>query len=123
MLRWRVGRKLGRTLYKQEGLEPTDEDRFLGLMESAELAEMVVEAMRRFDEDWETPFVGSVWEPRAVRPGRPVPIRRDQHEDPLRVEDNHGGASICRVLDGGTSTVRRTALELNLYYERKESGR
>ena len=40
--RWRVGRKLGRTLYAQQGPEPGDDDPFLGLMETPELAAEVV---------------------------------------------------------------------------------
>jgi hypothetical protein len=42
-LRWRVGRKLGRTLYAMlpDGT-PSDDDIFIGLMETRELAEAVV---------------------------------------------------------------------------------
>jgi hypothetical protein len=57
MMRWRVGRKLGRTLYRQDGAEPSSADTFLGLMETEELAEAVVEAMRRFREDPKQPEV------------------------------------------------------------------
>jgi hypothetical protein len=39
---WRVGRKLGRTIYAQVGYEPSDDDELLGLMETNEIAEMVV---------------------------------------------------------------------------------
>ena len=39
---WRIGRKLGRTIYRQVGAAPSDEDPFLGLMESPELAADVV---------------------------------------------------------------------------------
>lgn len=114
MAAWRMGRKRGRNLYRQEGPQPSDSDRFLGIMETAELAEKVVEAMRRFDEEFKAPFVGSIWNPR--RPNDP------EHEDPLRVEDAHGGAYVCRVMDGGSSTVRRSMLQLNLYYVRDEKG-
>lgn len=41
--RWRVGPKLGRTVYLQLGDEPGDVDVFLGLMETPELAQQVVE--------------------------------------------------------------------------------
>lgn len=108
---WRVGQKLGRTLYRQEGSEPSEDDRFLGMMETTELAETVCEAMRRFDADFAAPFVGSTWTPRYPRD--------PEHEDPLEVVDPNGGGYLCKVLDGGSSTVRRSALELNLYYERE----
>lgn len=40
--RWRTGRKLGRTIYMQIGPEPSDEDEFIGLMDTADLAEQIV---------------------------------------------------------------------------------
>jgi hypothetical protein len=42
MTRWRTGRKLGRTIYLQKGDEPSDEDKFLGIMDDPELARIVV---------------------------------------------------------------------------------
>jgi hypothetical protein len=39
---YRTGRKLGRTVYAQLGREPADSDPFLGLMETPELAGLVV---------------------------------------------------------------------------------
>ncbi len=39
---WRQGRKLGRTLYVVVGDEPSDEDIFVGIMETPELAYEVV---------------------------------------------------------------------------------
>lgn len=42
---WRVGRKLGRTLYQQLGAEPSDLDPFVGLMDSPALAKQVVDAV------------------------------------------------------------------------------
>lgn len=111
MSRWRAGRKLGRTLYLQDGSEPSDDDRFLGLMESEELAEIVVEATRRLFDDFQAAFEGSVWKPRRSRdPG---------YEDPLKVIHADAGGYLCRVLDGGSATVRRTGVELNLYYRRE----
>jgi len=41
--KWRVGRKLGRTIYRQSGSEPSDGDVFLGIMDFPEWAKMVVE--------------------------------------------------------------------------------
>lgn len=40
---WRVGRKLGRTLYHQVEQTPSDRDVFLGLMETAALAQQVAD--------------------------------------------------------------------------------
>ena len=42
---WRVGRKVGRTIYIQEADQPSDEDRLIGLMDTPELAELVVAAV------------------------------------------------------------------------------
>lgn len=39
---WRVGWHLGRTIYRQIGDEPSDEDDFLGIMDTRALAEQVV---------------------------------------------------------------------------------
>lgn len=111
-MKWRTGQKLGRTLYLQEGPLPSEADRFLGMMEKPELAELVVEAVRRFHEDFKAPAVGEVWKPR----------RRDdpEFEDPLEIAEAQMGNYVCKVLDGGHSTVRRSGLQLNLYYEREE---
>jgi hypothetical protein len=83
-------------------------------MEKKELAEVVVEAVRRFHDDFRAPGVGEVWKPR----------RRDdpEHEDPLEVAEAQMGNYVCKVLDGGSSTIRRSGLDLNLYYEREEKG-
>jgi hypothetical protein len=40
--RLRVGRHVGRTIYVQQGDEPTDNDRLIGLMDTPELAALVV---------------------------------------------------------------------------------
>lgn len=55
---WRVGRKLGRTIYAQAGPEPSDDDELLGLMETEAIAEEVVRLHN------ETPDYGTV---RATR--------------------------------------------------------
>jgi len=44
---WRVGRKLGRTLYRQVDDGPDDKDEFLGIMETRALAEHVVSLVNR----------------------------------------------------------------------------
>ncbi|MCP3017285.1 hypothetical protein NGM33_28540 [Nocardiopsis dassonvillei] len=45
---WRVGRKLGRTLYERKYTDqPSNEDRFLGIMDTPEDAKRVVDAVNR----------------------------------------------------------------------------
>ena len=47
---WRVGRHLGRTIYEQVGDDPSDDDKVIGMMDTVELARIVVEAV---NEQWE----------------------------------------------------------------------
>lgn len=42
---WRVGRHVGRTIYEQLGDEPGDNDPLIGVMDTPELAELVVRAV------------------------------------------------------------------------------
>lgn len=42
---WRTGRKVGRTLYAQQGDRPHDSDPLIGVMDTPELAERVVMAV------------------------------------------------------------------------------
>ena len=49
--RWRVGRSLGRTLYRQVGDEASKADEFIGFMETRELANQVVEAVNGIRAD------------------------------------------------------------------------
>lgn len=44
-MRFRQGRKLGRTIYRQFGPEAADGDLLVGLMDTAALARLVVEAL------------------------------------------------------------------------------
>ena len=44
LLPWRTGRHVGRTIYVQLGPEPSDEDPFIGCLDSAELAAEACEA-------------------------------------------------------------------------------
>lgn len=37
-MRWRVGRKVGRTIYAMVGPEPSDDDILIGMMDSVALA-------------------------------------------------------------------------------------
>lgn len=41
--KWRVGRKVGRTIYAQLGNEPNDDDPLIGVFDSVELAVKVVD--------------------------------------------------------------------------------
>lgn len=43
-LPWRVGRKVGRTVYAQVGEEPGDDDLLIGLFDTEELAAAAVQA-------------------------------------------------------------------------------
>jgi hypothetical protein len=49
--RWRVGRKLERTIYEQRERHPSDRDKLLGLMETPELAAHVVALHNRLADD------------------------------------------------------------------------
>lgn len=42
---WRVGRSVGRTIYRQVGPDATKADELIGLMDTPELARMVVDAV------------------------------------------------------------------------------
>lgn len=42
---WRVGRSVGRTLYRQVAEEPSQQDELIGLMDTPELAQQVVDAI------------------------------------------------------------------------------
>lgn len=44
---WRVGRKLRRTVYHQLGEQPSDDDILVGFMETAALAQQVVDEHNR----------------------------------------------------------------------------
>jgi hypothetical protein len=60
---WRIGAKLGRTVYIQTGVEPSVYDRLVGLMDSRDLAQLVVDAVNHFysiDPDHPCPAVVAV---------------------------------------------------------------
>ncbi|MCA1673038.1 MAG: hypothetical protein LC799_12855 [Actinobacteria bacterium] len=52
MSRWRTGRKVGRTIYLQQGDEPSDDDQLIGLMDTPELARQVVDAVNTPKHHW-----------------------------------------------------------------------
>ena len=47
---WRVGRKVGRTIYLQAGEEPSDDDRLIGMMDTPELAQIVAAAVNSLQQ-------------------------------------------------------------------------
>jgi hypothetical protein len=47
---WRVGRKVGRTIYRQIAVEPSDNDELIGVMDTPELAALVVAAVNNREE-------------------------------------------------------------------------
>jgi hypothetical protein len=50
---WRVGRKVGRTIYAQTGPEPSDDDVLIGVMDTPELAEDAVNCHNDWwDHQW-----------------------------------------------------------------------
>lgn len=47
-MRWRTGRRVGRTIYRQLGPVPSDEDPLIGVMDTPELAGLAVDAVNRW---------------------------------------------------------------------------
>lgn len=45
--KWRVGRKVGRTVYVQLGEEPSDRDILIGLMDTPEIAALAVRGVNQ----------------------------------------------------------------------------
>jgi hypothetical protein len=50
-MKWRVGRSLGRTLYIQNEEDPSKSDTFIGVMDTRELAALVVEAINQMQQE------------------------------------------------------------------------
>lgn len=48
----RTGRKVGRTIYLQEGPEPTDDDMLVAVADTPELAALFVYAVRIYTQKW-----------------------------------------------------------------------
>jgi hypothetical protein len=58
MTKWRTGRHVGRTVYIQEQSDQAgDNDRLIGVMDTRELAERVVQCVNAL-EGWDTPLEG-----------------------------------------------------------------
>jgi len=49
-LPWRTGRRVGRTIYAQQGPEPSDSDPLIGVMDTPELAALAVAARNGHDD-------------------------------------------------------------------------
>jgi hypothetical protein len=52
---WRTGRKVGRTIYAQNGDEPHDTDALIGLLDTPQLADHAVKAhnaVLKLQQDW-----------------------------------------------------------------------
>ncbi len=47
---WRVGRKVGRTIYMQFGSEPSDGDPLIGVMDTRGLAATVIDAVNNVNK-------------------------------------------------------------------------
>jgi hypothetical protein len=58
---WRVGRKVGRTIYYQTGTEPSDDDELVGVMDTPQLAALVVQAVNAAD-NIEAAMRDSAWD-------------------------------------------------------------
>ncbi len=76
---YRTGRKVGRTIYRQVGTEPSDDDELVGLLDTPVLAEMFVMAINELDrwtvlEEGEEVITPAVVE--ALRLGGPIPPGR-----------------------------------------------
>lgn len=54
---WRVGRKVGRTIYRQTGPDPSDADELIGVMDTPALAYEVVRTRNAF---WPMPRQGPI---------------------------------------------------------------
>lgn len=103
-MKWRVGRKLGRTIYLQQGEEPSDNDRFLGIMDREEDARLVVIAVERFFDDWQAPAIGQTWQ------------ARDSDLPDLSIQDvRTDGKYVTSKASGGYKVI--SALDLNVDYE------
>jgi hypothetical protein len=57
---WRVGRKVGRTIYRQLGDQPSDDDPLIGVMDTPEDAFLVVSAVNGRAEVWDEGYARGV---------------------------------------------------------------
>jgi uncharacterized protein YodC (DUF2158 family) len=104
MDRFRVGRKLKRTIYRQVGAKPSDDDQFWGIVDTPEQARVITAALERFFEEWKQPAIGDLWE--AKTKGAPNLSVSDARRD---------GKYVCRKLDDSGYTIK-SAEDLNIEY-------
>lgn len=80
--KWRTGRKVGRTIYRMVGDEPSDEDALIGVMDTPELAAQAVQYV-----NYMVDMFRRAKELERVPPGPPVAvtafIRRDLKDGDL----------------------------------------
>jgi hypothetical protein len=103
---YRTGRKLGRTIYRQYGDDPSDEDIFWGIMDTPEQARITVASLNRFfDEVWSQPMLEQTWR-----------LRGDSSVE-LRIADIRAdGKYVCRKLDDhGYKVVSADDLNIDYY--------
>lgn len=106
---WRTGDPDRRGLYHQDGEEPAEGDRFLGMMETRQEAKDVAEAMNRYMEGWVAPAVGDVW---RSRKNTALVLRI--------LEAQGGGQYLCawhKIGEPPRSTFRKDMGELNRDWE------
>lgn len=107
---WRTGRKVGRTIYEQHGPQPSDSDRLIGLMDTPDLADMVVRALNAAEFPASLAVQGTeklggnspapaatgnpaaVW-PTGCRCHRRTGLRPDQHENDCPLTSATGKAA------------------------------
>jgi hypothetical protein len=51
--KWRTGRTIGRTIYRQVGDQASKKDQFVGVMDTVELADLVVAALNAYEAEQE----------------------------------------------------------------------
>lgn len=75
---WRIGRKLGRTIYRQLGDQPSDHDELIGVMDDPSDAELAVTAVNE--------HLRAMHVPPATEPAVPRPLLYEHGWRAYRVE-------------------------------------
>lgn len=92
-VRFRTGRKVGRTIYMQRGPEPRDSDELCGVMDSPRIAKMFVDAVNQVLDDAENTVFGNQRESdeSTSKPMTPSDGYKEttDHCDSLHVDDSH----------------------------------
>jgi hypothetical protein len=61
MTRYRVGRKVGRTIYRQLGDEPSDDDTLVGVMDNRPMAMAAVLGLNAMQQAADDHGIGHYW--------------------------------------------------------------